>query len=300
MIEAGLCAAGVRTGLYTSPHLVEPTERIQIGGVPVGRNDFASAFQRVHETAERMRAKGDLDLHPAFFETVTAMAFLLFREAAVETVVLEVGLGGRLDATNVVTPALSVITPVDFDHQEFIGDTLGQIAGEKAGILKSGIHAVFARQQPEAEQMLESRARELRAPFFRTRDWPVERLEMDALCYRLPLRGSAPSRERADRGVRTPSTWLPDLRHRPDAMAGAPGTHRGAAGDHNPSGARALADYMQRFYTERRVWLVYGVMRDKPVEAMTRLLLPKTHGRCRQRRYANAPRNQRASKSLRA
>ena len=106
MIEAGLRAAGVRTGLYISPHLVEPTERIQIAGRQVTQEQFASAFLRVHETAERMLASSGLDMHPTYFETVTAMAFLLFADAKLDTVVLEVGLGGRLDATNVVTPEL--------------------------------------------------------------------------------------------------------------------------------------------------------------------------------------------------
>src|SRR6266851_1883438 len=114
MIEAGLRAAGVRTGLYTSPHLIEPTERIRIAGRSVSEVQFAEAFTEVHEAAERMLASGALDLHPTYFETVTAMAFLLFARERVDIVVLEVGMGGRLDATNVVLPALCVITPIDF------------------------------------------------------------------------------------------------------------------------------------------------------------------------------------------
>src|SRR5580704_16185126 len=109
MIEAGLRAAGIRTGLYISPHLVEPTERIQIAGRQVTQEQFATAFSKVHETAVRMLASGEIDMHPTYFETVTAMAFVLFAGAKLDTVVLEVGLGGRLDATNVVTPALCVI-----------------------------------------------------------------------------------------------------------------------------------------------------------------------------------------------
>ncbi|MGH9614270.1 MAG: bifunctional folylpolyglutamate synthase/dihydrofolate synthase, partial [Bryobacteraceae bacterium] len=123
MIESGLRAAGVRTGLYTSPHLIEPTERIQIAGAPVTPEQFAAAFVEVHETAESMLRAGRIDLHPTYFETVTAMAFLLFREENAEIVVLETGLGGRLDATNVVAPELCAITRVDLDHQEFLGDT---------------------------------------------------------------------------------------------------------------------------------------------------------------------------------
>src|SRR5579871_1768356 len=127
MIEAGLRAAGNRTGLYTSPHLVQPTERIQITGEPVSQARFAEIFEEVHQTAERMLEEGDLDLHPTYFETVTAMAFLSFARSELDFGVLEVGLGGRLDATNVVSPALCVVTPIDFDHQDLLGRTLEQI-----------------------------------------------------------------------------------------------------------------------------------------------------------------------------
>ncbi|HXF26141.1 MAG TPA: Mur ligase family protein, partial [Bryobacteraceae bacterium] len=149
MIESGLRVAGVRTGLYTSPHLVEPTERIQIAGAPVTPERFAAAFAEVHETAEAMLRAGSIDLHPTYFETVTAMAFLLFREERAELVVLETGLGGRLDATNVAAPELCAITPIDLDHQEFLGDRLEQIAGEKAGIIKPRVPVIIARQHKE-------------------------------------------------------------------------------------------------------------------------------------------------------
>ncbi|MBV9397928.1 MAG: bifunctional folylpolyglutamate synthase/dihydrofolate synthase, partial [Bryobacterales bacterium] len=176
MIEAGLRVAGVRTGLFTSPHLVEPTERIQIGGAPVTTDQFREAFEVVHTTAERL----DLDCHPTYFETVTAMGFWLFRELRVDTAVVEVGLGGRLDATNVVQPALTVITPIDFDHEVYLGHTIEAIAGEKAGILKPGVPAVFARQRPEAASVLRERARELDVPVVRAEDFCIKDLEIDA------------------------------------------------------------------------------------------------------------------------
>ena len=138
MIESGLRFACQRTGLYTSPHLSEPVERIQIDGRPVTFAQFADAFRRVHETAVRMLAAGRLDLHPTYFESVTAMAFLLFQEAKSDHAVLEVGMGGRLDATNAVQPELCVITPIDMDHQFFLGGTIEKIAAEKAGISSRG------------------------------------------------------------------------------------------------------------------------------------------------------------------
>src|SRR5580693_947768 len=168
MIEAGLRAAGVRTGLFTSPHLVEPTERIQIDGTPVTTEQFQQAFQVVHDVAERL----DLDCHPTYFETVTAMAFWLFRELGVETAVVETGLGGRLDATNVVQPALTVITPIDFDHEIYLGHTLEAIASEKAGILKPGVPAIFARQRPEAATVLDRVAGDLCVPVKKSESFP--------------------------------------------------------------------------------------------------------------------------------
>src|ERR1039457_3141928 len=167
MIEAGLRAGGVRTGLFTSPHLEEPTERIRIAGEQIEPQQFASAFEEVHCTAERMLRTGELDLHPTYFETVTAMAFLLFREQRVNTVVLETGLGGRLDATNVVRPELCVITPISYDHQSFLGATLGEIAAEKFGILKPGVPAVMARQ-------VEQVSRPVHSPLVSTTDWPID------------------------------------------------------------------------------------------------------------------------------
>src|SRR5579863_2893701 len=176
MIEAGLRAAGIRTGLFTSPHLIEPTERIQIDGIPVSQAQFQRAFEIVHETAEKL----DLDCHPTYFETVTAMGFWLFRELGVDTAVIETGLGGRLDATNVVEPALTVITPIDFDHEAYLGHTIEAIAGEKAGILKAGVPAVVARQRPEAAAVLEARAAELHVPVTRAEAFEIRDLEIDA------------------------------------------------------------------------------------------------------------------------
>src|ERR1700722_12581747 len=174
MIEAGLRAAGIRTGLFTSPHLIEPTERIQIDGIPVSPADFERAFNVVHEAAEKL----DLDCHPTYFETVTAMAFWLFREKLVNTAVIEGGPGGRLDSTNVVEPAITVITPIDFDPEAYLGHTIEAIASEKAGILKPGVPAVFAPQRPEALTVLEARAAELRAPI--AGDFEIRDLDIDA------------------------------------------------------------------------------------------------------------------------
>jgi dihydrofolate synthase/folylpolyglutamate synthase len=187
MVEAGLRAAGVRTGLYTSPHLVEPVERIQIAGASVTEDEFAGAFGEVHDAAVRMMAGGEIELHPTYFECVTAMAFLLFRARGVEMAVMEVGLGGRLDATNVIAPELCVITPVDYDHQNFLGNRIEQIAAEKAGILKPGVPAIFARQSPTAMRELEQRAAELHVPYLRAEDARISGLDITARGSTWPL-----------------------------------------------------------------------------------------------------------------
>lgn len=285
MIEAGLRASGNRTGLYTSPHLVEPTERIQIAGEPIGQGQFAEIFDEVHETAERMLEEGDLDFHPTYFETVTAMAFLAFARSDLDVAVLEVGLGGRLDATNVVSPALCVITPIDFDHTELLGRTIEQIAAEKAGILKPEVPAVFAEQPLEAELVLRTYAK---GPYTLTRDWAISDLFLDARGSRFRLREReivCPlAGQHQVENARTAAVALEELGASTDGIATAswPGRLERVSerpeiildGAHNIGGTRALADYIRRFYAGRRIWMVYGVMRDKDVAGMTPLLFP--------------------------
>jgi dihydrofolate synthase/folylpolyglutamate synthase len=280
MIEAGLRAAGVRTGLFTSPHLVEPTERIQVDGMSVSTEQFQQAFQVVHDCAERL----DLDCHPTYFETVTAMAFWLFREMGVEAAVVETGLGGRLDATNVVEPVLTVITPIDFDHEAYLGHTLEAIAGEKAGILKAGVPVVFAKQRPEAAAVLDARAAELGVPVTRANEFEIRDLEIDSRGSRFsgivcPLAGE----HQVDNAV-TAALALRALGASTDGIALAqwPGRLEFVApnpdilldGAHNPAGARALARYLARFFPNRRIWMIYGAMRDKAVEEVTGILFP--------------------------
>jgi dihydrofolate synthase/folylpolyglutamate synthase len=280
MIEAGLRAAGVRTGLFTSPHLNEPTERIQIDGMPVSERQFSRAFDVVHEAAKRL----PLDAHPSYFETVAAMALWLFREEGVETAVIEVGLGGRLDATNVVEPALTVITPVDLDHQAYLGDTIEAIAGEKAGILKPGVPAVFARQGPEAQAVLDARAAELGIAVWRAAEFEIRDLEIDARGSRFsgiecPLAGE----HQVDNAV-TAALALEALGVSPAGIAEArwPGRLEQISpnpdivldGAHNPAGARALARYIQRHYPDRKRWMIFGAMRDKAVAEIGGILFP--------------------------
>ena len=221
------------------------------------------------------------------------MAFLLFREKAVQTAVVEVGLGGRLDATNVVAPALTVIAPIDFDHEVYLGNTIEAIAGEKAGILKPGVPAVFARQRPEAESVLDARAAELGMPVHRAMDVQVRDLDIDARSSRFRLDGIGPvncplaGEHQIDNAV-TAALALEALGVSPRGMADArwPGRLEHISpnpdvildGAHNPAGARAVARYLDRFYPHdcphRKRWMVYGAMRDKSVEEIAGILFP--------------------------
>jgi len=334
MIESALRADRRRTGLFTSPHLAEPTERIRIGGLPLSAERFAGAFDRVHAVVEKLLDSGAIDMHTTYFETVTAMALWVFAEERVDVVVLEVGLGGRLDATNVVVPELSVITPVDFDHEAFLGKSLQSIAGEKAGILKTAVPAVFARQRPEAARVLEDRAAALAVPVVRTEDWSIRELALDPRGSRFVL--VAPNRAglggwqaapppRVGQAVPPAQQYLRIHcplagEHQVEnavtaavalARLGVPGAaiEAGIArtewpgrlervaespeiildGAHNPAGARALAAYIERFYSGRPVRLIYGAMRDKAIEEISGVLFPRA-----QQVIVTAPRQARA------
>lgn len=155
-LAAILQVCGYKVGLYTSPHLVDFSERIKINGVPI-HEDYVVDFIR--------NEKEFIDsLHPSFFEVTTAMAFKYFSDMKVDAAVIEVGLGGRLDCTNIITPVLSVITNISFDHTQFLGDTLGKIAREKAGIIKTGIPVVIGEATPETRPVFETIAKEKGSP----------------------------------------------------------------------------------------------------------------------------------------
>jgi dihydrofolate synthase / folylpolyglutamate synthase len=153
-LAAILRASGLRTGLYTSPHLVRPNERIRIDGIEIWDADFAKQFFRVRTAAHKLLEEHKVAQLPSYFETLTAMAFLHFAEPAVDIAVLEVGMGGRLDATNIVDPLLSIITDISLDHMEWLGPTVTDIAREKAGIMRHGGTLITLPQHPEANQVL--------------------------------------------------------------------------------------------------------------------------------------------------
>jgi dihydrofolate synthase/folylpolyglutamate synthase len=303
MVDAALRAAGRRSARYTSPHLLDLTERFVVAGQPVEREALRRALADVRDVVDALRRDGVMPSQPTFFEVTTAVAFELFRRAGVETAVLEVGLGGRLDATNVVSPAVTAITSIAFDHQTYLGSTLGQIAAEKAGILKPGVPMIVGSVDDEASRAIEEAARTRGAPLVAARagvvaavgdadGFPRVRLRTPVRDYGtvvLGLRGGHQV-ENAIVAVRVLETLdslgaaipaeaivrgleAPDWPGRLDVRRLSEGREVLLDAAHNPAGAAALASYVEK-WSSVPLPLVFGVMRDKDVEGMLRHLLP--------------------------
>jgi dihydrofolate synthase / folylpolyglutamate synthase len=182
-----LTRGGYRTALYTSPHLVRPEERFVVDDAAIGPEDFARCLTRVVEAIDR----AGLESRPTYFETLTALAFLYFAEERVDAAVLEVGMGGRLDSTNVVDPAFSIITPVGLDHQKFLGETIREIAGEKAGIIHSRRPVLISRQRPEARKVIINDAASKGAPLFELDEAAIQDVYSLDGRYSFRFRGAA-------------------------------------------------------------------------------------------------------------
>ena len=281
MVDAALRAGGHRSARYTSPHLIDLAERFVVDGRPVARADLVAAAGDVRDVVESLRADGTLPVQPTFFEVTTAIALELFRRAAVDVAVLEVGLGGRLDATNVVMPIATSITSIALDHQLYLGATLGDIAFEKAGIIKPGVPVVVGALAPEPMQVVARIARERGAPL-------IVAAETDADGFTVGLRGRHQAGNAAvalrllevvDRaGLKVARAAMADgLAHpswpgRLDARRLADGRELLLDAAHNPAGAAALASYLRQEPGRRP--LVFAAMRDKDIDGMFRALLP--------------------------
>ena len=294
MAASVLQAAGHRVGLYTSPHLVDFRERITVNGVHIAGPDVIALTDRLREAARPSAL--------TFFEFTTAMAFQCFAEAGVDVAVVEVGMGGRFDATNVLTPGVSVITNVALDHQEYLGGTVEAIAFEKAGIIKPRVPLVAGRLSPEAADVIGRIAVERNAPLyrwgreFRADGDPVTGFHYDGLTARYrdlacPLPGA---HQLENAACALAALELMDDRHHPVSepaiRAGLGGTRWEGRleiveqaptvlldGAHNPAAGEALAGYLstyRRGHPAARVILVIGMMRDKDREGFFRSLMP--------------------------
>jgi len=304
-LESILRRAGFRTGLYTSPHLEKINERMRINFEEISDEAFAETFTRVRGLIEELLAAGKLRAHPTYFECVTAMAFEYFAKSRVEFGVFEVGLGGRLDATNIISPVVTLITRIDFDHENFLGHSLQEIAREKAGILKPGVPAVVAEQNSEAREVILARAKELGCPILESSaTFHIDRESFEDGCSRarvtelssgrtleiaprLPgrfqlqnaLNAVTAARFLRGRGFRisdqaitqgiAAAEWpgrLEKLRSRPDIYLD---------GAHNPGAARELATFWEENFAGRRIWLVYGTLRDKAIDEIAGALFAR-------------------------
>jgi dihydrofolate synthase/folylpolyglutamate synthase len=291
MVERALRAAGYRTGRYISPHLVRLDERFVVEGREVGTTEVDDAIEAVRAAAAHR------PLPPSFFEATTAVAFEVFRRRSVEIAVLEVGLGGRLDATNVVTPIGAMVTAIDLDHEEHLGHSLEAIAAEKAGVIKAGRLVVLGRNPAAVRDVVRSTAQAVGAPFvYAPDDVAVDvdlasgrtiatiatpRARYDAV--RLALRG----RHQIDNAV-TAIRFLEEIAGAHEVGISADAIRTGLEdvtwparleirswrgtdilidGAHNPAGARALVAYLGEVYG-RRLPMVVGAMRDKAVDAL--------------------------------
>ncbi len=307
MVESILRCAGYRTGLYTSPHLERMNERIRVDGEEISDAEFSGAFTRLHTLIEQMLSTGELAAHPTFFECITAMAFDEFARAEVEFAVLEVGMGGRLDSTNIVTPEVAVITQIHFDHESFLGHSIAEIAGEKAGIIKRGVPVVSAADHPDAIEVIAQRANEMEAQLVEIDSaYGVEVVSSHggfysavltpksagdrrsfwldpALAGRHQLRNAitalAAVRVLSERGYLLPeeaiTAGLSTVRWpgRLERVAENPAVF--LDGTHNPGGAAELAAFWDEHFTGRRIHLVYGSVRDKSVDEIAGLLFPR-------------------------
>jgi dihydrofolate synthase/folylpolyglutamate synthase len=302
MTDCALRASGLKVGRYTSPHLVRLEERFAVGGIPVDTAVFVALVEDMRRLIDELLAKGSLESPPTFFEVTTAIAFELFRRARVDVAVLEVGLGGRLDSTNIVQPIAAAITSIDFDHEQYLGHTLAAIAAEKAGVIRRGIPVVVGPVPAEARDVVVSMC-ELSGAEFVEADADVD-IESTSENGRTSIRMTTPVRDygwvplglRGDHqvpnavvavrlleelGRQLPvtaaaiATGIRDVRWPGRLqMLEVPGGRRvllDAA--HNPAGAWALARYLKREFPEP-LPIVFGALRDKDVSLMLKALLP--------------------------
>jgi dihydrofolate synthase / folylpolyglutamate synthase len=295
-----LRASGMRTGLYTSPHLERPNERVRVDGFEIDDAAFARLYFHVHDTAQQLVLEKRLPQLPSYFELLTALGFLYFAEAKVQVAVLEVGMGGRLDATNIVDPVISIITDISLDHMEWLGSTISAIAREKAGILRAGGTMITLPQHPEANQVLGEIATELRVkgvsatPFVPAAGtngpYALEVLG-EAITVESPLAGEHQHRNVA-LAIASAVELVSNHGFRITSGAIAEGVRKTSwpgrlecierAGKtwildvaHNPAGAWALrAGLRTLLQTERPRTLIFSCLRDKPVAEMSQILFP--------------------------
>jgi dihydrofolate synthase/folylpolyglutamate synthase len=269
MIEAIARAAGYRTGLFTSPHLISFRERVRVNGVKISEDEVAGRLTEIRELI------GDWDPHPTFFEIATALALQHFQKTRCEILVLETGMGGRLDATNAVQSSVSVITPIDFDHEKWLGHSIDQIAKEKAGIIKSRIPVVSASQRPEAKVIIRQRAEQCDAPLQFVNDpWTKTKIG---------LRGE---HQKMNAAVAIGALQAADVQLSDDAIARGLSSvewparfqiwneHIVIDGAHNPAGAGIIAQTWREEFGNEHATILLAILRDKNAAEIVQSFAP--------------------------
>jgi dihydrofolate synthase / folylpolyglutamate synthase len=269
LIDAVCRAGSYRTGLFTSPHLVTFRERIRVNGEMISEDDVARFLTEIRE---RIR---DWDPHPTFFEIITALALKHFQERKCDVIILETGMGGRLDATNAVQSSVSVITPIDLDHEKWLGHSIAEIAREKAGIIKSGTPVISAPQQPDAESVIKQRADTCGASLqFVNETWTRSKIA---------LRGE---HQKINAAVALAAVRAANISISDDAVArGCQSVEWPARfqiwndkividGAHNPAGAKILARTWREEFGHDRAIIILATLRDKNVHGIIQALAP--------------------------
>jgi dihydrofolate synthase/folylpolyglutamate synthase len=269
MIDSICRAQGYRTGLFTSPHLVSFRERLRVNSEMIGEQEVAAGLSTIRGAIR------DWDPHPTFFEITTALALDHFKKRDCQLIVLETGLGGRLDATNALTPIVSVITPIGYDHQAWLGNTLEEIASEKAGIIKPHIPVVSAQQEPPAEKVIRGRAAECEAP-----------LEFVAEPYTTTSLALAGAHQKQNAALAIAALRSGGIAIDEDAIVHGLANVRWPArfqrwdertivdGAHNPAGAQVLAETWRELFGDERATIILAVLRDKHVAGILCALAP--------------------------
>jgi dihydrofolate synthase/folylpolyglutamate synthase len=269
MMDAICRAQGYRTGLFTSPHLVTFRERIRLNGQLISEDAVADGLTTIRDIVAGWQP------HPTFFEVTTALALKYFSEANVDVVILETGIGGRLDATNAVQSDVAVITSIGFDHEEWLGNTLIEIAGEKAGIIKQATPVVSAPQQREAEQVIRARASECAAP-----------MEVVAYSYGKTPVALAGAHQKQNSAVAIAALRAANLDVDQEAIARGLASVEWPArfqrwddrtvidGAHNPEAARALVQTWREVFSHKKAILVLAILSDKDLRGICKTLVP--------------------------
>ena len=301
-LDAICYSAGIKTGLLTSPHLISVTERIKINGVEISEAKFAEHATKVRLTAEELLEKGELENVPTFFEQITAIALSAFAAESIELAILETGLGGRYDATTAANAEIAAITPIDYDHQKYLGETLTEIAGEKAAIIRENMRVVTVPQSKEVEKVIFGRCREVGVePMTANGEITVKKYDLTEVeplitvnfktaagNYHdviLSLRGRH-QLTNALLAISTAETLAAfDFKISNENIVNGLETarHKGRLefydgilfdGAHNAAGARALRDYLDEFI-KQPVIMVFGAMNDKNLQEIGDVLFPK-------------------------